>query len=125
TVTALAKRGTKGAILFSAGFAEMSEEGAALQQKVADVARSHGMRLLGPNSLGLANPQIHFYGTFATGLELGFPKPGNVAIISQSGAYGAHLMAVSVQNDIGLSAAVMTGNEADLTLGEMVQMVVD
>jgi len=125
TVTALAKRGTKGAILFSAGFAEMSEEGAALQQKLADVARSHGMRLLGPNSLGLANPQIHFYGTFATGLELGFPKPGNVAIISQSGAYGAHLMAVSVQNDIGLSAAVMTGNEADLTLGEMVQMVVD
>ena len=125
TVTALAKKGTAGALLFSAGFAEMSAEGAAVQNQMAEVARAHGMRILGPNSLGMLNPQIHFYGTFATSLELGFPKPGNVAIVSQSGAYGAHLMAVAVQNDIGLSAVIMTGNEADLTLGDMVQMVVD
>ncbi|AWB34625.1 acetate--CoA ligase family protein [Orrella marina] len=125
TITALAKRGTGGAILFSAGFAEMNEEGAAIQNKMAEVATAHGMRLLGPNSLGMLNPQTHFYGTFATGLELGFPEPGNVAIVSQSGAYGAHLMAVAVQNNIGLSAAVMTGNEADLSVGDIVQMVVD
>ena len=125
TITALAKKGTGGAILFSAGFAEMSAEGAAVQNQMAEIAQAHGMRILGPNSLGMLNPQIHFYGTFATGLELGFPKPGNVAIVSQSGAYGAHLMAVAVQNDIGLSAAIMTGNEADLSLGDMVQMVVD
>lgn len=125
TVTDLARRGTRGAILFSAGFAEMNEEGAAIQAQMADVAKAHGMRILGPNSLGLLNPQIHFYGTFATGLELGFPTPGNVAIVSQSGAYGAHLMTVAVQNDIGLSAAVLTGNEADLTVGDVVQMMVD
>jgi len=125
TVTALAERGAGGALLFSAGFAEMSEEGARLQDEMARVATAHGMRLLGPNSLGLLNPQVHFYGTFATGLELGFPTPGNVAIVSQSGAYGAHLMTVAVANQIGLSAVVMTGNEADLTLGDMVQMVVE
>ena len=81
TITALAKRGTGGAILFSAGFAEMNEEGAAIQNKMAEVASAHGMRILGPNSLGMLNPQTHFYGTFATGLELGFPEPGNVEIV--------------------------------------------
>lgn len=125
TVTDLAKRGCAGAILFSAGFAEVGEAGAALQDEMVAIAKSHGMRLLGPNSLGMVNPQTHFYGSFATGLELGFPKPGNVAIVSQSGAYGAHLMTAAVAAGIGLSAMVMTGNEADLTLGDIVNLLVD
>ncbi len=123
-VKALAERGCAAAILFSAGFAETGPEGAAAQQKLVDVAHAHGMRLIGPNSLGLINPCNHFYGSFATGVELGFPKAGEVAIISQSGAYGAHLMAVATANDIGLSAIILTGNEADLTVGDMLQMVV-
>jgi acetate---CoA ligase (ADP-forming) len=125
TITDLAVRGTGAAVLFSAGFAETSEEGARLQDEMVKIANHYGMRLLGPNSLGMLNPRSHFYGSFATGLELGFPKPGNVAIVSQSGAYGAHVMTVAVANDIGLSAVIMTGNEADLSLGDMVQMVVD
>ena len=124
-VQALAKRGTAAAILFSAGFAEIGPEGAIEQQKLVDAAHEYGMRLIGPNSLGLINPVTSFYGSFATGVELGFPQPGNVAIISQSGAYGAHLMTVATSNDIGLSAVIMTGNEADLTVGDMLQMVVD
>jgi acyl-CoA synthetase (NDP forming) len=125
SVTALAERGCAAAILFTAGFAEIGPEGAAAQQKLVDAAHKHGMRLIGPNSLGLINPCTHFYGTFATGCELGFPKAGGVAIISQSGAYGAHLMAVATANDIGLSAVILTGNEADLTVGDMLQMVVE
>ncbi len=125
TVEALAKKGTGGAILFSAGFAEIGSEGAKLQDQVVAAARQTGMRLLGPNSLGMVNPNINFYGSFATGLELGFPEPGHVGIVSQSGAYGAHLMTVAVAAGIGLSAMVMTGNEADLTLGDMVNMMVD
>ena len=124
SVTALAERGCAAAILFTAGFAEIGPEGAREQQKLVDAAHKHGMRLIGPNSLGLINPCNHFYGTFATGCELAFPKAGGVAIISQSGAYGAHLMAVSTANDIGLSAVILTGNEADLTVGDMLQMVV-
>ncbi len=124
SVTALAERGCAAAILFTAGFAETGAEGALEQQKLVDAAHKHGMRLIGPNSLGLINPCTHFYGTFATGCELGFPKAGSVAIISQSGAYGAHLMAVSTANNIGLSAVILTGNEADLTVGDMLQMVV-
>lgn len=124
-IQALAKRGTAGAILFSAGFAEIGPEGAIEQQKLVDAAHEYGMRLIGPNSLGLINPVTHFYGSFATGVELGFPTAGSVAIISQSGAYGAHLMTVATRNDIGLSAVMMTGNEADLTVGDMLQMVVN
>ena len=125
SITALAERGCAAAILFTAGFAEIGPEGALAQQKLVDAAHKHGMRLIGPNSLGVINPCNHFYGTFATGCELAFPKAGSVAIISQSGAYGAHLMAVSTANDIGLSAVIMTGNEADLTVGDMLQMVVE
>ena len=125
SVTALAERGCAAAILFTSGFAETGPEGALAQQKLVEAAHAHGMRLIGPNSLGLINPCTHFYGTFATGCELGFPKAGGVAIISQSGAYGAHLMAVSTANDIGLSAVILTGNEADLTVGDMLQMVVE
>ena len=124
SVTALAERGCAAAILFTAGFAEIGPEGALEQQKLVDAAHKHGMRLIGPNSLGVINPCNHFYGTFATSCELAFPKAGSVAIISQSGAYGAHLMAVSTANDIGLSAVILTGNEADLTVGDMLQMVV-
>ena len=125
SVIALAARGCAAAILFTAGFAETGPEGALEQQKLVDAAHKHGMRLIGPNSLGVINPCNHFYGTFATGCELAFPKAGSVAIISQSGAYGAHLMAVSTANDIGLSAVILTGNEADLTVGDMLQMVVE
>ena len=125
SVTALAQRGCAAAILFTSGFAEIGPEGALAQQQLVDAAHQHGMRLLGPNSLGLINPCTHFYGTFATGCELAFPKAGGVAIISQSGAYGAHLMAVSTANDIGLSAVILTGNEADLTVGDMLQLVVE
>lgn len=125
SVTALAKRGTAAAILFSAGFAETGPEGAIEQQKLVDAAHAYGMRLIGPNSLGVINPCTNFYGSFATGVELGFPQAGKVAIISQSGAYGAHLMTVATLNDIGLSAVILTGNEADLTVGDMLQVVVN
>ncbi|MCD8494433.1 MAG: acetate--CoA ligase family protein [Burkholderiaceae bacterium] len=125
TVSALANRGCAGAIIFSAGFAEVGDKGAALQDEMVSTAKAHGMRLIGPNSLGIVNPQTNFYGSFATGLELGFPKPGNVAIVSQSGAYGAHLMTAAVAAGIGLSTMVMTGNEADLTLGDIINLLVD
>ena len=124
-IDSLAARGTAAAILFSAGFAETGPQGAEAERRLVEAAHAHGMRLIGPNSLGLINPRTHFYGSFSSAVELGFPTAGHVAIISQSGAYGAHLMAVAIAAGIGLSALVMTGNEADLTVGDMLQMAVD
>lgn len=118
-VRSLAILGTPVAIVCSSGFAEMDENGARAQQELVEVASSYGMRLIGPNALGLINPSKHFYATFLSAVELGYPKPGSVAIISQSGAYGGHLLVVATQNNIGISSVIMTGNEADLTVGDM------
>ena len=124
-ISDLAARGTRAAILFTAGFAEAGEDGAALQAQVVSAARAHGMRLLGPNSLGLVNPRNGFFGSFVSSVELGMPRAGRVGIVSQSGAYGGHLLAAGTANDIGLSALVMTGNECDLTLGDIVRLMVE
>ena len=124
-IAALAHRGTGAAILFSAGFAEAGPEGAELQAQAVAAARTHGMRLLGPNSLGIVIPRTGFFGSFVSSVELGMPRPGRVAIVSQSGAYGGHLLSAATAADIGLSAVVMTGNEADLSLGDVLQIVVN
>ena len=124
-VADLAARGTGVAIIFSAGFAEANAAGAALQAEAVAAARKHGMRLLGPNSLGLINPRNGFFGSFVSSVELGMPKAGRVAIVSQSGAYGGHLLAAATSANIGLSALVMTGNEADLSLGDVLRLLVD
>jgi acetate---CoA ligase (ADP-forming) len=124
-VSDLAERGTAAAIVFSAGFAEAGPEGDAIQQRMVTAARLHGMRLLGPNSLGLVNPRNGFYGSFVSSVELGMPRPGRVAVISQSGAYGGHILAAATAGGIGLSACVMTGNESDITLGDIVRMMVN
>lgn len=121
----LGQRGCGAAILFSAGFAEAGPEGAAMQDEMVQSARRHGMRLLGPNSLGMINPRNGFYGSFASGMELGFPEKGSVGIASQSGAYGAHITCLARERGIGLSSCVMTGNEADISLGDVIQMLVD
>lgn len=124
-VAQLAERGTAAAIVFSAGFAESGSEGEARQSAMVAAARRHGMRVLGPNSLGLVNPRTGFYGSFVSSVELGMPSAGRVAIVSQSGAYGGHILAAATAAGIGLSACAMTGNESDITLGEVVQMMVN
>jgi acetate---CoA ligase (ADP-forming) len=124
-VAELAERGTAAGIVFSAGYAEAGPQGEAIQRAMVAAARKHGMRLLGPNSLGLVNPRNGFYGSFVSSVELGMPRPGRVAIVSQSGAYGGHILAAATEMGIGLSACVMTGNEADITLGDVVRMMVE
>lgn len=124
-VEELGKRGTRVAIVFSAGFAEADAEGAALQDRMVASARRYGLRLLGPNSLGVLNPRVGFYGSFTSVVESGFPKAGRVGIASQSGAYGSHILGLARDYGIGVSACVMSGNESDISLGDMVQAFVD
>lgn len=120
----LAAIGAGAAIIFSAGFAESGALGEAAQARIVDIARSSGLRLLGPNSLGLIDPRSGFYGSFLSSVELGFPEPGRVAIASQSGAYGGHILCIARALGMGLSSMVMTGNEADVSLGDVMQMMV-
>jgi acyl-CoA synthetase (NDP forming) len=119
-VEELAARGVKGAIVFSAGFAEVGADGAALQDRMAAAARGAGMRLLGPNSLGAFNDRIGFYGIFSASLETGYPPPGRIGIASQSGAYGTHVFVVARERRLGTPLCVTTGNEADVTVGDAI-----
>lgn len=124
-VAALAARGTAAAIVFSAGFAEAGEQGAEIQLRLVASARETGMRLLGPNSLGVVNPATGFYGSFTSVVETGFPVAGRVGIASQSGAYGSHILGIARDAGIGVSACVMSGNESDVSLGDIVHAMVD
>jgi acyl-CoA synthetase (NDP forming) len=125
TMAALGARGVKGAIVFSAGFAETGPDGAALQDEMLAVARGHGMRVLGPNCLGVFNDRIGFYGIFSASLETGYPPPGRIGIVSQSGAYGTHLFTIARQRRIGTPVCVTTGNEADVTVGDAIGWMVE
>ncbi|QUN32782.1 acetate--CoA ligase family protein (plasmid) [Cupriavidus sp. KK10] len=124
-VEALAGRGVRAAILFSAGFAEVGGEGPAMQAAMVAAARRGGMRLLGPNSLGLANLHNGFIGTFSTFTGVAEVRAGRVGIVSQSGAYGSHLVVSAMEAGVYPSSVVMTGNEADLTVGDIVRLLVD
>ena len=115
----LGARGCRAVICFTAGFAEMDEAGAAAQQRMTEVARRHGIRLLGPNCLGVFNDAIRFYGTFTASFEKGWPIPGRIGIASQSGAYGTHIFSAALDRGIGTQVCITTGNEAEVALGDV------
>ena len=125
TIEALGRKGCKAATLFSAGFAETGAEGEAAQRELVALAGKHGMRLLGPNTLGVYNVDIGYYGTFSSSLDTGFPRPGNIGIASQSGAFGAHLGALARDQGLGCSVLITTGNEADITVADAIRWMAE
>ncbi|MDE2580462.1 MAG: acetate--CoA ligase family protein [Rhodospirillales bacterium] len=116
----LGKRGTKAALVFTAGFAEVDAAGQAAQDRMVAAARAHGMRILGPNCLGVFDGRTGYYATFSSSFDSGWPVPGRIGIASQSGAYGTHLYTLARNRGIGASLCIMTGNEADVTVGECI-----
>ncbi len=121
----LGRHGVKTAIVFSSGFAEMNAAGVEAQAQMLGLARRHGMRILGPNCLGLFNASIGFYGIFSTSFENGWPCPGRIGIASQSGAYGTHVFATARNRRIGTPVCVTTGNEGDITIGDAIGWMAD
>lgn len=120
TVEACAARGVRVAVIYSAGFAEMGAEGRRLQQRLGAIAAETGLRIVGPNCLGVYNSELGFFATFSTTLEDGFPAPGGVALVSQSGAYGSHLSLLATRRRIGIRFFVTTGNECDVDVAETI-----
>ncbi len=115
-VAELAARGTKAAVVITAGFAELGADGAALQRGLLAAAREHGMRVLGPNSLGVIVPGIGLNASFAQTM----PPPGDVALLSQSGGMLAAMLDWAQPREIGFSHVVSFGNMADIDFGEVV-----
>jgi acyl-CoA synthetase (NDP forming) len=119
-VADLAGLGCRAGIVFTAGFAETGPAGVTAQARLVAAARAHGMRLLGPNCLGLFNAAMGYFPIFSASVENGWPRAGKVGIVSQSGAYGTHLFSAARDRGIGTPALVTTGNEADLHLADLI-----
>ena len=116
-------KGIKAAILITAGFKELGGAGVALEQQVLQVAKERGIRLLGPNCLGIINtaPEVSLNGSFARLM----PRPGNLALISQSGAVGVAALEYAQGEDIGISKFVSVGNKADLNENDFLAYLKD
>ncbi len=107
--------GLKGAVILSAGFAESGAEGMSLQQECLEVAQRHGMRLIGPNGLGIMRPRVGLNATFSHNQAL----PGTLALVSQSGALVTAVLDWAESHGMGFSAVVSTGDAADVDFGDV------
>jgi acyl-CoA synthetase (NDP forming)/GNAT superfamily N-acetyltransferase len=107
------RRGAHGILLLTAGFGETGEDGAQLQREVLAVARQYGMRLIGPNCLGLLNtdPAVSLNATFASLSML----PGALGLASQSGALGVAVLTAAQVCGLGVAEFVSVGNKADVS----------
>lgn len=110
--------GVKGVVLFSSGFAEIGDAGAAAQARLGDKARAAGVRLIGPNCLGFMNLAQNVYATFSPAPNVGRVQPGRIGLVSQSGAFGAYAYAMARERGVGLSLWATTGNEADVQFAD-------
>jgi len=119
-VEACGEHGIKMMLILSAGFREIGEEGKRLEAKITQLVERHGIRLMGPNCLGLMRPDKNLNITFGHNVA----KPGNVALVSQSGAICTAILDWAEMNDIGFSAVVSTGIGADLDFGDYLDYLV-
>ncbi|MCL6565853.1 MAG: acetate--CoA ligase family protein [Acidobacteriia bacterium] len=105
-------KGVRGVIVITAGFRETGEEGRQLEEAVAAEAARYGMRLVGPNCMGVINtdPHVRLNATFAPTM----PLAGNVAFLSQSGALGVAILSIAEERNLGLSSFASLGNKADV-----------
>ncbi len=111
--------GVRGLLVLSAGFAESGPEGAERERQLLDVCRDSGMRLIGPNCMGVLNtaPESSLDATFAPHA----PPPGSVGFVSQSGALGLALTEFAAERGLGVSSFASVGNRADITANDLLE----
>jgi acetyl coenzyme A synthetase (ADP forming)-like protein len=112
------RKGVRGLVVISAGFGETGGEGPKRQEELLEICRAYGMRVIGPNCMGVVNtdPEIRLDGTFATVS----PPPGRVGFLSQSGALGLAVFEYATKLGLGLSSFVSVGNRADISGNDLV-----
>jgi acyl-CoA synthetase (NDP forming) len=113
------------ATLFTAGFAELGEDGLRRQREMVSRARAGGMRLLGPNCMGLINVHDRIPLTVNAVIEREELVPGPLSLISQSGSITGSLLSRAQARGLGFSKLISVGNESDLGVGELADMLVD
>lgn len=122
---ACVKKGVKAVVMFTAGFAEIGAEGRAMQERITWIARDSGIRLCGPNCLGLFNMRTGHTPTFSSFLEEGPTPAGPLGMVTQSGAFGTHLLALTARRGIAVGMWLSTGNEADVAVADGISFMAD
>lgn len=117
--------GVKVATIFSAGFAEAGEEGAAMQRRIVETARAGGLRLLGPNCLGLISVPDKLALTTNMAIEAEPLKPGWLGMISQSGSMMGAVFSRAAARGLAFSRMVSVGNECDIGVGELARGMIE
>ncbi|MHA1368289.1 MAG: acetate--CoA ligase family protein [Promethearchaeota archaeon] len=115
----LGRKGVKGIIVITAGFKEVGAEGYELEKEMIEKCKSYGIRVLGPNCLGMIS--LEHNSTFASLT----PMPGNVAMISQSGAVMTSILDWSMTNNIGFSTFISLGNKSDLDETDFIEYLAE
>jgi acetyltransferase len=117
----IGQRGIRAAIIISGGFSEIGPQGVALENQVVEIARRYGVRLIGPNCVGVIDTHTGLDTTFVPDM----PKPGVITFVSQSGAVCGGVIDWASGAGIGLSRIVTLGNQADLTETDILQVLAD
>ncbi len=128
------RKGIKHVIVISGGFAEVGGEGVELQEKLVEVARRHGIRIVGPNCVGVVCPETGVDTMFLPYkkelggrglLSLPRPGPGNISLLTQSGAFGVACVDYMAGEGLGLAKFVSYGNKADIDEVELMEYLAD
>ena len=117
TMKEIGERGIKAVVIITGGFRELGEEGAKVERAVKELARSYGMRVVGPNCVGTIDVRTGLDSTFIKGL----PPAGPIAFISQSGAICGGVIDLIINSKIGFSHFASLGNEMDVTEADMLE----
>ncbi|MEX0732677.1 MAG: acetate--CoA ligase family protein [Aquisalimonadaceae bacterium] len=121
-VRALGRRSVPAAVVFASGFSEVGDAGRALEAELARAVKESGVRVCGPNCLGLFNAFEHVIATFSQYVDGEVPA-GPVGFVSQSGAFGTAISALARNRGLGLGYFVNTGNEVDITFVDAMEAV--
>ncbi len=115
------EKGVKAVIIISGGFKETGPEGAYLEQQVIDIAKRSGIRVIGPNCVGIYDTNTGVDTTFLPASRMGRPGKGYISFISQSGAFAAAILDMNALSGLGVSRVISFGNKADVNEIDLIQ----
>ncbi|OCC25022.1 hypothetical protein MB02_06195 [Croceicoccus estronivorus] len=124
-VEAAAAAGIGGAVVVTSGFAEVGGEGVELQDRLADISRRTGIRILGPNCIGYLNMHGGVMANFAITPDSPLPIAGGTALVSQSGGFGSYISLMAMRAGLGVGWFVSTGNEVDCNVAMVCRYLIE
>ncbi|AMQ17744.1 acetate--CoA ligase family protein [Thermococcus peptonophilus] len=121
TMRDIAEKGIKAVIIITGGFGELGEEGKRMEQEILEIARANGIRVIGPNCVGVYVPDTGVDTVFLPEEKMDRPKSGPIAFVSQSGAFAAAMLDWAAGEDVGIGKMVSYGNKIDVDDADLME----